>query len=325
MIFSKSDTQQIADILIIGAGMTGLMAASDLQSAGYRIVIIDKGRGVGGRIASRRVGKATFDHGAQFITSKNPRFAKTIESWQQSGVVEEWYLDTTDGRRCWRGTPAMTAVAKNLAGKMEILLGKRVLSIIDHKTHWTLHLDDGKVISAKAVLLTPPVPQSLAILNSGGIDLPNSKKVQLNSVEYESCLAVMAMMGSPSRIPKPGYMKLNNGPIVWVADNQMKGVSKLPAVTIHASTAFSLEMWEYNWEKIGLELLKSAESWIGSDVIDFQIHGWRYSRPVRIQEKPYVILSSSPPLIVAGDAFGGASVEGAAISGWAAADRLKKM
>ena len=47
------------DVLIIGGGMAGLTAASELQGAGCRVLVLDKGRGVGGRLASRRIGALT--------------------------------------------------------------------------------------------------------------------------------------------------------------------------------------------------------------------------------------------------------------------------
>jgi predicted NAD/FAD-dependent oxidoreductase len=55
---------QLTDVLIIGAGMSGT-AAAELSRAGRKLLVVDKGRGVGGRMASRRIGEAVFDHGAQ--------------------------------------------------------------------------------------------------------------------------------------------------------------------------------------------------------------------------------------------------------------------
>ena len=53
---------------MVGAGMAGLTAAHRLSGV-TEVVILDKGRGVGGRLATRRIGDATIDHGAQFITT----------------------------------------------------------------------------------------------------------------------------------------------------------------------------------------------------------------------------------------------------------------
>jgi predicted NAD/FAD-dependent oxidoreductase len=65
---------QFTDVLIIGAGMSGMAAASELSRAGLRVMVVDKGRAVGGRMASRRIGEAVFDHGAQFITARSDQF-----------------------------------------------------------------------------------------------------------------------------------------------------------------------------------------------------------------------------------------------------------
>ena len=84
-------TSHNTDVLIIGAGLAGLSAANDLRQAGRKVLVIDKGRGLGGRLAGRRIGDATFDHGAQFFTARESRFKAAVEGWIQAGVAEEWY------------------------------------------------------------------------------------------------------------------------------------------------------------------------------------------------------------------------------------------
>ena len=59
------------DVLIVGAGLAGLCAARELQRAGRSICVLDKARGVGGRLASRRMGDAVLDHGAQYFTVRS--------------------------------------------------------------------------------------------------------------------------------------------------------------------------------------------------------------------------------------------------------------
>ncbi len=69
-------------------------------------------------------------------------------------------------------------------------------------------------------------------------------------------------------------------------------------------------------------LLEAASDYLAAGVKTFQVHGWRYSKPMSVESELCVRVSESPPLILAGDAFGGARVEGAALSGWAAASSL---
>ena len=195
-----SDHTHRADILIVGAGMAGLTAATALQATGYSVRVIDKGRAVGGRLASRRIGAATFDHGAQFMTARDSRFAAMIDQWREAGVVEEWYRHSGEGSEGyprWRGCPTMTAVAQHLARPLHLLVEKRVVALRRDPAGWVAALASGETLLAHAVLLTPPVPQSLALLDAGRMELPPATRTHLESIDYERCLAVMAVLDGP--------------------------------------------------------------------------------------------------------------------------------
>ena len=122
-------SQLNTDILIVGAGLTGLLAAADLQASGFQPLIVDKGRGVGGRLASRRIGSATFDHGAQFITARTSRFAALLTEWKELGLVTEWYRGTNAEHIFWRGIPSMTAIPKHLAKPLNVRLGMKMTAL----------------------------------------------------------------------------------------------------------------------------------------------------------------------------------------------------
>jgi renalase len=319
--------EQKTDVLVIGAGMAGLTAAAELQRAGRRVRVLDKGRGVGGRLASRRIGEASFDHGAQFITTRDPRFVAALEGWRQTGVVEEWcrgFAEHADGHPRWRGKPSMNSVAKHLAHGLEVFVEKQVVALNCLKDQWRAETKTGEVYSASAVVLTPPVPQSLALMAAGGFSLQTEMHASLADIDYERCLTVMAVLDGPSRLPPPGGLAPADGPISWIADNQRKGVSAAPAVTIHATHAFSLEHWDDDRLVSGRLLLDAAAEWLGAGIKTFQVHCWRYSKPMRVHEQACVVVSESPMLVLAGDAFAGPKVEGAALSGWAAAEAILK-
>lgn len=166
----------------------------------------------------------------------------------------------------------------------------------------------------------PTGPQSLALLDAGAVDLPPDLRARLAAIEYDRCLAVMAVLDEPSsRIPFPGGLSPVSGPLVWISDNQAKGISPVPAVTLHATAAFSLEHWDRDRTETGLLLIEAAREWIGPGIREFQVHGWRYSRPRISDEFPCMVACQRPPLVLAGDAFGPGGIEGAALSGLAAA------
>jgi predicted NAD/FAD-dependent oxidoreductase len=118
---------------------------------------------------------------------------------------------------------------------------------------------------------------------------------------------------------------LEDGPIAWISDNQQKGVSILPAITIHGSGAFSAKYFDDDRNQAAEKLIEAAKPYLGSNVVEFQVHGWRYSKPIIMDQHSCMLASentSLPPLVFAGDAFAGPRVEGAVLSGWAAAETL---
>jgi predicted NAD/FAD-dependent oxidoreductase len=315
-------TPTTADVLVIGAGMAGLCAAQALKSAGRKPLIVDKGRGIGGRMATRRIGDATFDHGAQFATTRDSRFAEVLESAKAAGAAAEWCRGFTmeaDGHPRWRGVPGMASLAKYLAVGLEITQQAQVTALEKAADHWIATMGDGQTWTVAGIVLTAPVPQALALLKAGKVELEPAMQDRLSALQYERCLAVMAVLEGPSRVPPPGGLALSEGPIAWIADNQQKGVSATPAVTLHATDAFSVANWERDREEVARELLAAAAEWLGSAVVSFQIHGWRFSKPLQTDPQPCAVVSGHPPLVLAGDAFAGPRVEGSAVSGWAAA------
>ena len=316
------------DVLIIGAGLAGLSAANDLQRTGYKVLVVDKGRGLGGRLAGRRIDNASFDHGAQFMTTRDPKFVEQVREWIEAGVAEEWYSSfpgQANSHARYRGVPTMTAIAKHLAVDINVKLGTTVMSINVNRDGWLCQLNNDTSIQSRSLVITSPVPQTLALLNSGNIQLPKDKIDRLNRISYESCIAVMAVLDQPSAIAAPGAMAMETGPIAWISDNQQKGVSVIPAVTIHGSGDFSAKHFNSDRDQVAQQLIEAASPFLGAAVIDFQVHGWRYSKPVTIDPDPCMVASQGadlPPLLLAGDAFNGPRVEGACLSGWAAADAL---
>ena len=310
------------DILIVGAGMSGVAAASALDAARCRTLVIDKSMRIGGRLASKKLGAAQFDYGAQFMTAREPQFLSLMKECEKLGLVKQWFGSGSGQHQRhprWCGSSGMTAVAKHLAGSVQTYPGLRLATIEGAEDSWRARMISGEEISARALLLT------LALLKESEIKITADIAERLNSISYEKCLAVLAHLIGPTAIEHPGGMKFMEGPISWLADNQQKGLSKVPAVTIHGAAAFSEQHWHSDRRESGRLLLEAAETWLGAGVNEFEVHRWRYAKPVHIDPERCLVINRMPPLLVAGDAFGGPRVEGAAMSGWAAANVLSKL
>ena len=139
-------------------------------------------------------------------------------------------------------------------------------------------------------------------------------------------MAVLAVLDGPTLLPPPGAIDPADGSVDWVADNHRKGVSAAPAVTIHATAAFSRQQWDANDETAIAALLAASHLGCAPLPGDTQVQRWRYARPITVHPARYLAAREQPQLLLAGDAFGGAfggaKVEGAVLSGKAAAELL---
>lgn len=316
--------------VIIGAGIAGLVAGKVLVSQGWKVTLLDKGRSVGGRMATRRIEGAVFDHGAQFFTVRDERFGRLVAEWETEGVAREWSRGFGTGRDPvdfagfprYIGMPMMTSIPKHLALGLDIHPNTRATKVKAAEGHWKVLCEDGALFSADALIMTPPVPQTLALLESGGVTISAADQAMLDTIRYESCLALLVSLDGPSLVPFPGAVQLADEVVSWIADNQQKGISPTAALTIHASPQFSNDHWMDNDDTIVCLLLDAARDWFGSAVLTSEIKRWRYARPLGMFSEACMVLQGDLPLILAGDAFGGPRIEGAAISGMTAADVL---
>ena len=305
--------------VIIGAGMAGLIAAKALHTAGAQVMVLEKSRGLGGRLATKRVGDAVFDQGAQYFTVKDPLFEPWVAGWQTAGAVTPWPESV---HRRFIGRPSMTSVAKALADGIDVKRDHKVAKISRVEGRWCIEVENHGFICAARVVLTAPVPQSLALLAAGGVELPAELAAGLAKLTYSPCLALLVTLSGPSGLPADGVTK-TEGDVRWAADNQRKGVSPLTtAVTLHLSAEFSARHYGLGEAEV-LELVRGeAEQLIGAGIASATLHRWKFAHALATHAEPCVWLPELR-LGFAGDAFGGPRVEGAALSGLALARRLE--
>jgi renalase len=342
----------MARILIVGAGIAGLLAAHDLIASGHRVTLVDKGHRPGGRLATRRVGAATFDTGAQFLTARDPRFVEHVERWREAGVARWWFdgspdqhpgshtsgrtahpteqpppLGTTDANPRFRGHPTMRSIAESLAAPLDVRLDTRVTAITAERGGWRVRVTDREAsqtseLSGDALLLTPPAPQSLDLLT--GVEVADDTRHTLERLTFDPCIAVLAIPATRPNLPARGAVRLSEGPVTWITDNLVSGASSAPAVTVHGAADWSRARYGDPDVEVARDLLAAAHPIVGTTLDPAYVHRWRYAVPTtRAPHASLLDTNAGAPLALAGDAFTGGRVEGAALSGLDAADRFR--
>lgn len=322
------------DVLIIGAGAAGLAAAGVLRAAGRSVAIADKGRVPGGRLATRILGGGRADYGAQFFTVRTPEFARAVAGWLDAGLVFEWSRGWSDGSLLaapadsyprYAAQAGFGALAAHLAEGLDVRLDTRLVALQQAKVGWAGVDAAGAVIEARAVLLTAPVPQSLALLAAGGVALPPADRAALAAVAYAPCLCGLFVVEGETQLPEPGALQRPGHAVSWISDNQGKGISpQRRIVTVHAGREASAARWAQEDRHVLDWLASELNPWLAPDaaVVGSSLKRWRYAVPTHLYHERCFVAALNPPLVFAGDAFDGPRVEGAFLSGWAAGQRL---
>lgn len=307
--------------LIIGAGMAGLTAARELNAQGWDVIVLDKGRGVGGRLVTRRIEQARADHGAQYFSATTPEFHELVQELLADTVITRWEpaqpspADTAVNEPHYVGVDGMNAVAKALARNLTVLTAETIISFRVDGSQWLVETESGGHYRADALLITIPAPQALALIEKSRFPITTADKFALSAISYQPCIAVMVALHKPSTMPNA--VRYETGDIAWVADNGQKGISPgQPSVTIHASADFSRTHFDDDLNVIGWQLAGQLSDLIPAENISaIQVHRWRYSLADQRHPAPFLAADAPLPLLFGGDGFGEGNVEGAFTSG----------
>lgn len=298
--------------IVVGAGMAGLVAARALRERHWDVTVLDKGRGVGGRIATRRIGEARLDHGAQFFSVRDAVFREIVDEWERRGWVRVWFEE--NGRQRYCAKQGLNGLAKKLAEGLDVRTGTLVKRVEAAGRGWKAVTESAGEFNTDALILTPPAPQTLALLDECGAELHSV----LRAVEYEPCFALLLAGDGASNVPAPGFVRPSDGVISWIGDNVQKGISPRGgfALTVHATAQFTRLHFDTASEAVTEIMTESVSRWFVGRVREKQLHRWRYSQPINAHSERCLVAGS---LAVAGDAWGGPRIEGAFLSGLAAA------
>lgn len=329
---------RFCDLAVIGAGVSALVAAREWQKSGLRVKLFEKSRGLGGRMATRRLGNARFDHGCQFFTVRSEPFAEEVRHWEKLGLAAPWFnhlddqgeasLQPDKGNLRYRVKEGMTAVPKALANDLEIYRQHTVETLRWDGNYWHLSFAENESpVTARGLLCTAPVPQSLALLDKGEVNGLKAALEPLRKVEYAPCFALMALLDQQPRLGSVGFIAPNDdSKIATIADNAAKGASsRIGAVTILSTDTFARKNFDRDPEEVKAWLLDAARPWLsGCNVLESSLRRWKFARPTVSHPEPGWV-SSSHRLLLAGDGFGAQPrLEQSYLSGlWAATEGNK--
>lgn len=319
------------EIAIVGAGMSGLTCAQMLHQAGYKVVVLDKSRGLGGRMATRRLHGTHADHGVCYLKPKSDEFQNLLDQLVDRQVSRVWtdrIHEWVDGQirapesqaACYVSPTGISAIAKFLSAGLTLKLNHRVTEI---KPGWQLHCESGETISAQVVVIAIPAPQAAQLYEWD----------KLNQVEYSPCISAIAVYPAErqSEVEQLPWKALicADPELGWIGLDSTKQIHPVrPAVVVQSNAAFATRYLEdLDLQKVGERLLERASEvglpWLTSPEV-LQVHRWRYAFPIQPLPEPFLVADTEQPLMFTGDWCGGNRVENAFQAGMATARELNR-
>lgn len=233
----------MTDIAVIGAGIAGLVCAQQLSQAGYSVVVVEKSRGLGGRLATRRLHGTWADHGACYLKPKGELLGRFVEILRSRHILEVWTeevyeltagvaLSEPKNRSPRYVAPGgMSAIAKSLAPGLEIFLNQRVIAITSTpENSWRLTLEsNNEELTAKAIVLAIPAPQAVMLLEPLGESVLDGVFLDnLRSVEFYPSISAIAGYPSTSQ-PLPQWKALT-----FVNDTDLAKTKRSLSLTLYS-------------------------------------------------------------------------------------------
>lgn len=308
----------VKDIAIIGAGVSGLICAHDLISAGHNVTVFDKSRGVGGRLATRRTEEFMFYHGAASFGASHDAFRAYIDAALQQGHLAEttqqcpfnmtsspYYASRIGANRAF----------KHLVAPQNVRLQTHIARIQQDKSRWSLMTDEHCIGTFKHVILAVPAPQAISLLG----DLDSDMTSALKGVSYRPFWTLM--LGLKTHMEHPDSA-INRDVFECVINDDEK--KTLTFYTTDEWTRAHLELSKGDARDILLEQLYQANHVKPHDIDIAMAHRWRYGIVQKSLQTPF-LKNVGGSLYACGDWALEGGVESAFLSGKALAEEILAM
>ena len=330
------------EIAIVGAGMAGLICGKTLQAAGRDVVVIDKSRGLGGRLATRRLANTHADHGVCYLKPKGDRFRAFIQDLVDRNIVSLWsdrlHTLNADGKLIFDTDPSAryaapngaTAIAKALAQGLTIQSGEVINAIRPIDQGWQLTSQNPDFdLTASIVILAIPAPQALPLVQT----IANPEFIQqIESVTFAPSLTAIAAYSPELRSQFVATnlrgVTCDDKILGWIGFDSTKQLNPTqPTIIIQSNAEFASAHFDStDLPTIAQQLCDRAAEVLNFPAIStpelLQIQRWKYAFAVNPISAPVLSATTTAPLFCIGDWCGGNRVENAYLSGLAMAEQL---
>ena len=316
-------------IAIIGAGIAGLTVAQKLQRRGLKVDIFDKGRGVGGRMSSRRTDWGYLDHGCQYFTVKDPSFANFLQEYGEvvmtwRGVFARWqdgnFTLVEEENPRYVPPVAMNNLCKAIAAELNVKLKTRIVKLAKSQTLTLIDEEGNQYNDYDMVIVTAPPAQSQDLLNNH-----TPIAYEIKDINMLPCYSLMLTLEQEVNFPFDG-IELQHPVLGWIAANHSKPLrGEKKSLVIQSNFTWARNNLNRDRAEV-TKNLKSSASKIFDVALDNSLyqslHLWRYALPQAVNEKGYYF-DEENAIAVCGDWCIKGKVESAFLSANLLADTLQ--
>jgi renalase len=298
-------------VVVVGAGIAGVACAAELAAAGVPVRVLDRGRSVGGRMASRRIDGRPVDIGAAYFTVRDPEFAEVVGRWRAAGLARPWTSELavlghgerglSAGPVRWAAPGGLRSLVTDLARGLDVGLDRPVTRV-----------GPGPVVDgerADAVVLAMPDPQALRL-----VDPSSDAALELAGRDWRPVIAVAAGWESRQWPQLPAAFVNDNPVLSLVADDGDRRGDAAPVLVLH-STADVARAHDAAPDGAIPEVLGMLRELldVGAAPAWTRAHRWRFASPAGSRDRDFHL--GDDGIALAGDGWGSARVETAWRSG----------
>ena len=287
------NTNTVYDVAIVGAGISGLILAHNLPD--QKVVLLEKSKGIGGRLATRRLQNVSINHGARNITPQHLLLKEVVKI----GLDHQFLKMEGEICHCVQGINQWT---KFLAKDKEILKESLVHKIVKNNEGFLELFDGSGQIStiAKKVVLSAPAPQANEILKNSGF-----KTKFLEEVKYSSSIQFLAFLESA----------ISDQSVLWHQWEIKQKKILLEGYFYHLEcrAPFIEQYFELDKKLIQNQIMNICDG-ENLHVKESHIHKWRYSEVSHAISAQFQSFLAGDKIYLMGDYFYGNDLNAAASS-----------